>query len=129
MIVSNSFSSTTNYNPVIQFSSNNGSSYISAGYSSAGYYYGVSNASFVASSHILIIPTALANQNVGGYLYITGLNTSGFPGAYGTSSRSDLYGCSFAGTLTTTTNANAFQIINSGFAGGITGTFSLFGLN
>ncbi len=130
LIFSNTFSSTSNYNPVIQFSSNNGTSYIASGYESAVYYYGTSASSLTYSTGIALIPTALTNQVVQGYMYIIGLNTaSGSPGASGTCSRVDNYGCSFAGSITTATNANAFQIFNSGSAGNITGTFKAYGLN
>jgi hypothetical protein len=129
LILSNTFSSTTNYNPIIQFSSNNGSSYISTGYESGIWYYGTSNASSTYSTGVLLIPTAITNQVVQGYIYIIGLNTvGGSPGGYGTCSRVDNYGISFAGSLAST-NANAFQIANVGPTGNITGTFKAYGLS
>lgn len=129
LIMYNVVTTTLNANIILQFSSSNGSSYITTGYNSSFFYYGPGTGVTIVSNGILIHTTMTAvTQVINANFCITNLNSAGSSaGLSGTSMRADKYGASFGGLLSSVSAINSFQILAT--VGNIVGNFKLYGLN
>jgi hypothetical protein len=119
--------------PIIQFSTNNGSSFITSGYQSANIYYAYAsstpNNQTVTNGFIFAFQILPGSYNCG-VTYLYNLNSSNPPMCSGNTTHyngSGFFGIT-GGTLNGVTGVNSFRILMS--SGNLnTGNFKVYGLN